>query len=181
MLNYGIRGERLKKIGLCAAFVLVVASPEILHVAIAAPAARLAPAAQTTNANTFVPTCSANEVVDTRPDPVWVGTSFAHDNCWAPAMPSSVNGAAASRAQIVAAMAAEKRYNALAAVYQKCVSDFVVARNAEANNNKKPVDEALNLIEDHRITTSDDNRKKVAALTRNAINDFNEFGSQCDD
>jgi hypothetical protein len=77
MLNYGIRGERLKKIGLCAAFVLVVASPEILHVAIAAPAARLAPAAQTTNANTFVPTCSANEVVDIRAIVTGVRTSPA--------------------------------------------------------------------------------------------------------
>jgi hypothetical protein len=176
------RSNTWKKVGLGALLVAAIAAPEALHAVRAAPqplpaAFSAAPAA----AKPFAAVCKANEVADSRPDPAWVGASFAHDNCWAPAMPSSVNGAAASRAQIVAAMAAEKRYNALAAVYQKCVSDFVVARNAEANNNKKPVDEALNLIEDHRITTSDDNRKKVAALTRNAINDFNEFGSQCDD
>lgn len=182
MFNHGAGRQALKKIGLGAAFVLVIASPEILHVAIASPAAKSAPAAQAAGANTFVPTCSASQVVvDTRPDPAWVGASFAHDNCWAPAMPAQLNGATATREQIVATMAAEKRYNLQSAAYQKCISDFVVARRAEADKVKKPMDVALVTIEDHRIAASANNEKKVAALTGNAIEAFNEFGSQCDD
>jgi hypothetical protein len=179
MFNLGMGRETLKKIGLGAAFVLVVASPEILHAAIARP--KLAPAAQAASANTFVPTCSASQVVvDTRPDPAWVGASFAHDNCWAPAMPAPIDGAAATRDQIVAGMAAEKRYDALAAAYQKCIGNFVVARKAEADKVKKPLDVALITIEDHRIAASENNKKKLAVLTDNAIEAFNSFGSQCD-
>jgi hypothetical protein len=182
MFNMGSGRETLKKIGLGAAFVLVIASPEILHVAIASPVAKPAAAAQAANANTFVPTCNAAQVVvDTRPDPAWVGASFAHDNCWAPVMPVSINGASATRAQIVAGMAAEKRYDVQAAAYQRCISDFVVSRKAEADRIKKPIDVALVTIEDHRIAASENNKKKVAALTGNAIEAFNEFGSQCDD
>jgi hypothetical protein len=182
MFNRATGREMLKKIGLGAAFIVVIASPEILHVAIASPAAKPAPAAQAANANTFVPTCSASQVVvDTRPDPAWVGASFAHDDCWAPTLPVTINGASATREQIVAAMAASKRYSVQAAAYQKCISDFVVARRAAADKVKKPIDVALVTIEDHRIAASENNKKKVAALTGNAIEAFNEFGSQCDD
>lgn len=182
MFTLGSGREMLKKIGLGAAFLLVIASPEILHVAIAAPAPKPAPAAQAANANTFVPTCSAGQtVVDTRPDPVWIGASFAHDDCWAPAMPVTFDGANATREKIVAAMAAAKRYNVQAAAYQKCISDFVVARRTAADKAKKVMDVALVTIEDHRIAASENNKKKVAALTGNEIQAFNEFGSQCDD
>ena len=119
--------------------------------------------------------------MDTRPDPAWVGASFAHDDCWAPVMPATFNGANASREKIVAAMAASKRYNVQATAYQKCISDFVVARRAAADKVKKPIDVALVTIEDHRIATSENNKKKVAALTGNEVQAFNEFGSQCDD
>ena len=181
MFTRGSGRETLKKIGLGAAFLVVIASPEILHVAIASPAPKPV-AAQTANANTFVPTCSADQVVvDTRPDPAWVGASFAHDDCWAPALPATFNGANASREKIVAAMAASKRYNVQAAAYQKCISDFVVARRAAADKVKKPIDVALVTIEDHRIAASENNKKKVAALTGNEVQAFNEFGSQCDD
>jgi hypothetical protein len=180
MFSLGSGRETLKKIGLGGAFMLVIASPEILHVAIASPAPKPAAAAQAANANTFVPTCSAGQVVvDTRPDPAWVGASFAHDNCWAPAMPAPLNGATASREQIVASMAAAERYSVQAAAYQKCVSDFVVSRRAEADKAKKPIDVALVTIEDHRVAASENNEKKVAALTGNAIEAFNQFGSEC--
>jgi hypothetical protein len=181
MFTQGSGRETLKKIGLGAAFLVVIASPEILHVAIASPAPKPA-AIQAANASTFVPTCSADQVVvDTRPDPAWVGASFAHDDCWAPVMPATFNGANASREKIVAAMAASKRYNVQATAYQKCISDFVVARRAAADKVKKPIDVALVTIEDHRIATSENNKKKVAALTGNEVQAFNEFGSQCDD
>jgi hypothetical protein len=181
MFTMGSGRETLKKIGLGAAFLVVIASPEILHVAIASPAPKPA-AAQPASANTFVPTCSANQVaVDTRPDPAWVGASFAHDDCWAPALPAQINGASATRPQIVAAMAASKRYAVQATAYQKCISDFVVARRAAADKVKKPIEVALVTIEDHRIAASENNKKKVAALTGNAVEAFNEFGSQCDD
>ena len=181
MFTQGSGRETLKKIGLGAAFLVVIASPEILHVAIASPAPKPA-AIQAANASTFVPTCSADQVVvDTRPDPAWVGASFAHDDCWAPVMPATFNGANASREKIVAAMAASKRYNVQATAYQKCISDFVVARRAAADKVKKPIDVALVTIEDHRIAASENNKKKVAALTGNEVQAFNEFGSQCDD
>jgi len=177
MFNHRMGRETLKKIGLGAAFVLVVASPEILHVAMAAP--RPAPAARAASTNTFVPTCSAGEVVDSRPDPAWVGASFAHYNCWAPAMPAPIDGAAASRDQIVAGMAAAKRFDILADAYQKCIGNFVVARKAVADKAGKPIDVALVTIEDHRIAASENNKKKLSALTRNAIEAFNKLGSEC--
>jgi hypothetical protein len=181
MFIMGSGRETLKKIGLGVAFLVVIASPEILHVAIASPAPKPA-AAQTVSADTFVPTCSAGQVVvDTRPDPAWVGASFAHDDCWAPPLPARFDGANATRPRILAAMAAAKRYNLEAAAYQKCISDFVVARRAAADQVKKPINVALVTIEDHRIAASENNKKKVAAITGNEIQAFNEFGSQCDD
>jgi hypothetical protein len=181
MFTRGSGRETLKKIGLGAAFLLVIASPEILHVAIASPAPKPA-ATQTAKTDTFVPTCSADQVVvDSRPDPAWVGASFAHDNCWAPPMPAQFDGASASREKIVAAMAASKRYGVQAAAYQRCITDFVAARRAAADKAKKPIDVALVTIEDHRIVASENNKVKVAALTGNEIRAFNEFGSQCDD
>jgi hypothetical protein len=175
------KDDMLKKLGLGLAFLVVIASPEILHVAIAAPAPKPTPA-QAAKADTFVPTCSANQVaVDTRPDPAWVGASFAHDDCWAPAFPKQIDGAHSTRAQIVAAMAASQRYNLQANVYQKCIADFVAARRAAADKVHKPIDVALVTIEDHRIAASENNKAKVKAITGNEVEAFNEFGSQCDD
>jgi hypothetical protein len=171
-----------KKIGLGAAFLAVIASPEALHALSAAPQRRPvanASPAQVAGDKSFVPTCKANEVVDTRPDPAWVGQSFAHDNCWAPQLPARIDGYSATRQQIVAGMTAEKVYIAAADVYQKCISDFVTDRQRQAGKSKKPVDMALIMIENHRVTASQENKKKAAALIDGAIEAFNEYGSEC--
>lgn len=181
MLNQGLSRETWKKIGLAAAFLLVLAAPELLHAAIVLPAPRAAAPAQTASAKTFVPTCSAGQtVVDTRPDPAWVGASFGHDDCWAPPMPKVVDGYSASREQIVAGMAARQRYNVLADAYQRCIGNFLGVRKQAADKSGKPMDVALLTIENHRMAASEANKKKVAALTDNAINAFNEYGSQCE-
>src|SRR5476651_2615545 len=180
MFKLGSGRESLKKIGLGAAFILVIASPEILHVAIASPAPQPTSAAKAANANTFVPTCSAGQVaVDTRPDPAWVGASFAHDNCWAPRMPAPLDGATAKRDQIVAGMAAEKSYLIQSDAYQKCIADFVAFRKAQADKANKPANGPLMVIETHRIFVSQENKKKAADQIKVAINAFNEYGSEC--
>jgi len=94
-------------------------------------------------------------------------------------MPAPIDGAAASRDQIVAGMAAAKRFDILADAYQKCIGNFVVARKAVADKAGKPIDVALVTIEDHRIAASENNKKKLSALTRNAIEAFNKLGSEC--
>jgi hypothetical protein len=171
-----------KNIGLGAAFVVVIAAPEALHVVSAAPQSRAdtAPAKPVAD-NSFVPTCKATEIVDSRPDPAWVGESFAHDNCWAPRLPAPMDGYAATREQIVAGMTAVKNYAASADVYQRCISDFITVRRTQAEKSKKSLDETLILIENHRITASQENKKKATRQVEVAINAFNEYGSECVD
>ena len=127
----------------------------------------------------FAPVCKAGEIADSRPDPAWVGASFAGDNCRAPAMPAPVNGATASRETIVASMAAMKKYAAASDEFQRCIGDFVAARRAQSAKNRKPLDMPLVIIENHRVIASENNKKKVAAQVRQAIVAFNEYGSGC--
>jgi hypothetical protein len=169
-------------IGLGAALLVAIAVPGVLHRAKAAPESRPggdAPLAQTAGTKSFVPVCKGNQVADTRPDPAWVGASYAHDNCWAPRTPARLDGYTATREQIVAAMAAVKSYAASSDAYQKCISDFVRLRKAQAGKDKKLLDAALILIENHRITASQENKRKVAEQVEVAINAFNEYGSEC--
>jgi hypothetical protein len=176
------RSNRWKQIGLGAGFLAVIASPEALHALSAAPdsrpSAKVAPA-QAAADNSFVPACKANEVADTRPDPAWVGASFARDNCWAPPIPARLDGYAASRDQIVAGMAAVTKYKVLSDAYQKCIGNFVAARKAEADQGKKPLNASLVLIETHRITVAQENKKKAQNQIDGAIEAFNEYGSEC--
>lgn len=169
-----------KTVALGAALVAAIALPPALRAVRAAP--QPLPAALPTQVATgkpFAPVCKAGEVVDSRPDPAWVGASFAHDNCWAPRMPVPPDGATATRAQIVAAMAAEKRYLVQSDLYQKCIADFVALRRAQADKASRPVEGPLTMIESHRILVAQENKKKAAAQIRIAINAFNEYGSEC--
>ena len=125
-------------------------------------------------ARTFVPACKARDAGDTRPDPAWVGQSFAHDNCWAPRMPALIDGSTASRSQIVVAMAAAKRFASLSDAYQRCIVDFVAARRGE-----KPLAMTLVLIENHRITASRASQRKAADQVAAEIDAFNAYGSEC--
>jgi hypothetical protein len=163
------------------ALVATVAASGALHAVRAAPEPKPSGSvlpARVAAGKAFAPVCKANELGDTRPDPAWVGASFEHDNCWAPRLPAPLNGATASREQIVAGMAAEKKYLAMSDAYQKCIGDFVVFRKTRA---KKPVSAALILIETHRILAAEKNEQRAANQIKVAINAFNEYGSECPD
>jgi hypothetical protein len=169
----------LKKIAIGAGLVAALAVPGVLLVAEAMtqPPAAVARLAQD---KPFAPICKTGEVVDSRPDPAWVGQSFARDNCTAPQMPAPVNGLVASREQILAGMAATKRYAALSDAYQRCIRDFVAVRQSRADTDK-PVVQSLLLIENHRILVSETNKKKAKTRMNASIMAFNEYGSGCPD
>ena len=174
------RSNAWKKVGLGALLVAAIAAPEALQAVRAAPQPLPATfSAQPAAGKPFAAVCKANEVADSRPDPAWVGASFAHDNCWAPPMPKALDGATAKREQIVAAMAAVKRYAALSDAYQRCISNFVATRRAEADKAQKPADGPLMVIEAHRIFVSQVNKAKAETQAKVAINAFNEYGSDC--
>ncbi len=169
-----------KQIATGAILLVAVATSGTLLLARAAPQPPLAGTASTSRlagGKTFAPTCKANEIVDSRPDPAWVGAGFAGDNCWAPRMPAPVNGYTASREQVVASMAAMKRYAAASDTFQRCVQDFVAARKGDKS--KKPIGMPLVIIENHRLLASENNKRKVADQVRVTINAFNEYGSDC--
>jgi hypothetical protein len=171
----------LNKIGTGIVILAAIAASGAFLVARAAPerVPEAAPAKTAAASPAFTPTCRANEVADIRPDPAWVGSSFARDNCWAPPMPARVDGYTASREQVMASIAAMKKYSAQADAYQRCIAGFVA--KAEADKDKKPITVALITIENHRIAASENNKKKLAAQVDNTINAFNEYGSECPD
>jgi hypothetical protein len=96
-------------------------------------------------------------------------------------MPAPVNGYSASRGQILTAMAAMKRYAAASDVFQRCVSDFLLARKAQTSTDGKPVDEVLVILENQRIAASERSKRRNAEQVTFAINSFNEYGSDCPD
>ena len=169
----------LKRIAIGAGLLAALAASGALLVAKATPQPQ--PNANTSRlaqGKSFAPVCKSGEVVDSRPDPAWVGQSFARDNCTAPQMPAPINGLVASREEIVAGMAATKRYAALSDAYQRCIRDFVVARQSRPDANK-PVAMALVTIENHRMLVSETNKKKAKARMEASIMAFNEYGSGC--
>ena len=176
-----------RKIAIGAGLVAVLAASGALLVAKAMP--EPAPKASQPGVNasrlaagkSFAPICNTGEVVDSRPQPAWVGQSFARDNCTAPQMPEPINGRAASREEIVAGMAAIKRYAAASNVYQRCIRDFVTLRQSRAEANGKPVAVSLLLIQNHRILAAENNKKKASRQMDLAIHAFNEYGSGCPD
>jgi len=96
-------------------------------------------------------------------------------------MPAPVDGYTASREQILTAMAAMKRYAAASDVFQRCVSDFLLARKVRADRDGKPVDEVLVLLENQRIVAAERSKRRNAEQVKFAINSFNEYGSDCPD
>ena len=166
------------KIALALGVVAAAAAPEIFPVAGAAPepAARISKPAP----KTFKPVCRGDEVLDSRPDPAWVRQSFNRDNCQAPSLPPMLDGAAATREQVVAAMAQAKAYAAKAAAFERCVSDFVAAKRAEAASGGKGLSQPQVIIENHRILVSQRATERADAQVRVAINAFNHYGSACE-
>ena len=96
-------------------------------------------------------------------------------------MPAPVDGYTASREQILTAMAAMKRYAAASDVFQRCVSDFLLARKAQTDTDGTPVDEVLLILENQRIAASERSKRRNAEQVEFAINSFNEYGSDCPD
>jgi hypothetical protein len=127
---------------------------------------------------TFAPTCRGDQVLDSRPDPAWVGQSFAGDHCQAPPLPSPIDGARSTRAQVVAAMSRAKSYEAAADSFQRCVGDFVSARHATG---ARPLTEAEVIIENHRVLVSQRAKDRAQAQVNAMVSAFNEYGSDCPD
>lgn len=170
----------VRRIAIGAGLLAALAAPGLLLVAKAMPQPVAKLSSPPAAGKPFAPICKTGEVVDSRPDPAWVGQSFARDNCEAPQMPAAVNGLVASREQIVAGMAATKRYAALSDAYQRCIRDFVTVRQSRADA-AKPVAMALVTIENHRILVAENNKKKARARMDASIMAFNEYGSGCPD
>jgi len=129
---------------------------------------------------TFKPVCRGDEVLDSRPDPAWVRQSFTNDNCQAPNLPPMLDGATATREQVVAAMAQAKAYAAKAEAFERCVSDFVAAKRAEVQAGGKGLTQPQVIIENHRILVSQRSKERADAQVRVAINAFNHYGSSCE-
>lgn len=158
--------------------VVAIAGPLALRVASASPQPVVAKVTKA-SADEFGPVCKAAELVDSRPDPVWVGASYANDHCQAPLMPARLDGYSATREQVVAAMGAQKRYAAQSDSYQRCIADFITVRKNEAVKAGKPIQATLIAIETHRIVASQQNQKTADAVIKAEIEAFNELGSEC--
>jgi hypothetical protein len=170
------------KTALAAAVLLLAATPEVLHVVKAAPEpVRPPPVAvsQAPSDTRFKPVCRGDEVLDSRPDPAWVRQSFDKDNCRAPLLPAALDGTKATRTQVVSAMDQAKRYAAMANEFQRCVSDFVAAKRAQAARGGTPLTPSQVIIENHRILVSQRAAQTAVAQVRVAINEFNSYGSDC--
>ena len=157
-----------KEIALAVAVLAPAAASRLSDARAPQPARAAAPV----QGQTFAATCRDGQLIDSRPDPEWVRQSFNRDNCIAPPMPVALNGAKASRAQIVSAMATSKAYTGAAGAFQKCVADFMAVRTLTPNER---------VIENHRILASQKSVERAEAQTRVAINAFNATGSGCDD
>jgi hypothetical protein len=174
----------LKAIGTGAAFLVLTVLSGLLTATIDARArlpADTASPAQLASRTPFGAFCRTSRIGASRPDPAWVRTSFMHDGCSAPPMPAPLDGYTASRKQILAAMAAMKRYAAASDEFQRCVGDFLFARKAQSDRDGKSVDELLVIVENQRLAASERSRRWNAEQVKFAINSFNEYGSDCPD
>lgn len=171
-----------KTIALAVAVLAPAAAPQLLHVAQPAPQTPSIPldssgAAAPAAGKTFAATCRGDQLLDSRPDPAWVGQSYAGDRCQVPPLPVFFDGTRATRREVVAAMADAKRYQAAAGSFERCVGDFVAARRSGAH----PLTEAQLVIENHRVLVSQRAKERAQAQVDAEINAFNEYGSECPD
>ncbi len=87
--------------------------------------------------------------------------AFADDSCQVPPVPAAVDGATASRDQVLAAQAGVKTYMSASDTYQACINDYITAQNAQADKDKKPHDAAMIQAEGDKVTTNQTNKQKV--------------------
>lgn len=167
-----------KSIALAVAVLAPVAAPRVFDAAQPAAQAASVPLGTPPPAGkTFAPTCRGDQVLDSRPDPAWVGQSFAGDRCQSPPMPLPIDGARSTRAQVVAAMSRARAYDAAAGEFQRCVADFVSAHQAGT----RPLTDVQVIIENHRVLVSQRARERTQAQVNAVVNAFNEYGSECPD
>src|SRR4051812_5273815 len=81
--------------------------------------------------------------------------AFAEDACQAPPIPAAIDGAAATKDQIVADIKKVNDYQASVEAYKGCISDYVAAQNAQADRDKKPHDTAMIQAEGDKINAAD--------------------------
>jgi hypothetical protein len=87
--------------------------------------------------------------------------AFAEDSCPVPPTPTVVDGATATREQLVAGIAAVKSYIAASDTYQACLTDYVKDQQAQAAKDKKPMDPALIQLEGDKGTASQNSKQTV--------------------
>lgn len=116
-----------------------------------------------------------------RPDPAWLRQSFENDHCSAPQEPPVVDGTKASRDQLMAGLAAAKRFAASSERYQECISAYLTQRLQEAQRTGTQIKTSVLTIETHRIVASAASNKRVSDRIAMAVDDFNAEGSECPD
>ncbi len=155
-----------KTLGLSAGLIAVIAASGAFLGARAAPDSATPPSGALVASaafKTFAADCTADQA-DLRPEPKWVGESYAGDNCWAPALPAAIDPTNSSQEQIAAALAALQSYKLKAGAYQRCIAGAVSSRKVAAAKAGKPLDAGFVTIESHRITASENDKKKADRL-----------------
>jgi hypothetical protein len=125
----------------------------------------------------FAPICATGDAG--RPDPAWIRKSFEGDNCSLPQEPPVLDGTKASRDQLIAGLAAAKKFAASADRYQQCINAYLIQRQQEADRTGKPMKVTFVTIEKHRIVASETGKKRVRERIAMAVDDFNAEGSEC--
>ena len=93
--------------------------------------------------------------------------AFAEDSCPVPPTPAVVDGATASREQLVAGIGAVKTYIAASDTYQACIADYIKVQTAAAAKDKKPLDPALIQTEGDKVTANQTS-KQTRSMFRSA-------------
>lgn len=167
-----------KTLAVAIAALASAAAPQLIPASVPEPAALPVPSVAPAAGKTFAATCRGDQVLDIRPDPAWVGQSFAGDHCQAPPVPAPIDGSRATRDQVVAAMLAAKRYEAAADAFQNCIDNYVASRRMSGS---RPLTQTEVIIENHRVLVSLRAKKRAADQVAFAVNAFNEYGSECPD
>lgn len=95
--------------------------------------------------------------------------AFADDSCQAPPVPPSVDGATATRDQLVAAVNAAKSYISASDAYQQCIGDYIAAQKADAAKNKTTFDPAIEQAETAKVDANQASKQRVGDAVNAAV------------
>jgi len=95
--------------------------------------------------------------------------AFADDSCQAPPVPPPIDGATATRDQVVAAVNAAKSYIAASDAYQQCIGDYIAAQKADAAKNKVPFDPAIEQAESAKVDANQASKQRVGDAVNAAV------------